>query len=63
MKIKAFVIHLARATQRRAQVERIIAACPLKTHILDAVDGHAMDEASRAAVYRKGLFTPTSGQM
>jgi len=58
VKIEAFIIHLARATQRRPQVERIIAACPLKTHIIDAVDGQAMDDASRAAVYRKGLFTP-----
>ena len=58
MKIEAFVIHLARATRRRAQVERIIAACPLTTHIVDAVDGQAMDETSRSEVYRKGLFTP-----
>ncbi len=58
MKIEAFVIHLARASRRRAQVERIIAACPLKTHIVDAVDGRLLDDASRAAVYRKGLFTP-----
>jgi len=58
MTIEAFVLHLARASQRRGQVERIIAACPLKTHILDAVDGRLLDDASRAAVYRPGLFKP-----
>ena len=57
-KVEAFVIHLARATQRRAQVERIVAACPLKTRVLDAVDGRAMSEDERAAVYRADLHEP-----
>lgn len=57
-KVAAFVIHLSRAAQRRAQVERIVAACPLKTRVLDAVDGRVMSEDERAAVYRADLHEP-----
>lgn len=57
-KIEAFVIHLARATQRRAQVDRIIAASPLDTRVLDAVDGRAMSAAERAGVYRREMHEP-----
>lgn len=57
-KLEAFVIHLERAHQRRPQVERIVAACPVPVHVLDAVDGAAMTEEQRADVYVKDLNRP-----
>lgn len=59
MNVEAFVIHLRRSEMRRAQVERIVEACPVKTHVLDAVDGRAMSDAERAQVYTtEKLFEP-----
>ncbi|MBZ0162966.1 MAG: glycosyltransferase family 25 protein [Notoacmeibacter sp.] len=58
MKIGAFVIHLQRARQRRPQVERILAACPVPARVIDAVDGRAMSAQERAAVYTKKLHEP-----
>lgn len=58
MRIEAFVIHLARAHQRRPQVERLCAALPMPTHIVDAVDGGALDDAAIAAVYERDLHRP-----
>jgi GR25 family glycosyltransferase involved in LPS biosynthesis len=46
----AFVIHLARATARRAQVEALVAACPWPLQVFDAVDGQALTEAGLAQV-------------
>ncbi|UWQ18477.1 glycosyltransferase family 25 protein [Jannaschia sp. M317] len=37
----AFVIHLARAQARRAQVARLLADLPIPAEVLDAVDGRA----------------------
>lgn len=58
MKIGAFVIHLQRARQRKAQVERILAACPVPARVIDAVDGRAMSAQERAAVYAGKLHEP-----
>lgn len=59
MKIDAFVVHLARATRRRPQVDRLIATCPIDAEIIDAVDGSAMNSQERANVYRnEKLFEP-----
>ncbi len=70
MTTQAFVVHLARATRRRPQVDRLIAACPLEAEIIDAVDGRAMSEDDRAAVYRNEKrfdppypFTITPGEI
>jgi glycosyl transferase family 25 len=57
--IEAFIIHLARATARRPQVERLLEACPVPARVLDAVDGRAMSEAEIDAVYsRKSMHAP-----
>lgn len=58
MSARAFIIHLARSTGREAQVSRIQAACPLAAEVLDAVDGRALSEAERAAVYTRALHKP-----
>jgi glycosyl transferase family 25 len=57
--IEAFIIHLARATARRPQVERLLEDCPVPARVLDAVDGRAMSEAEIDAVYsRTSLHVP-----
>ncbi len=58
MRIEAFVIHLARAHQRRPQVEQLCAALPMPAHIVDAVDGRTLDDAAVAAVYERDLHRP-----
>jgi GR25 family glycosyltransferase involved in LPS biosynthesis len=58
MRIEGFVIHLARAVQRRPQVETLRGALPMPVHIVDAVDGRAMTPAETAAVCRPRLYRP-----
>jgi glycosyl transferase, family 25 len=59
MRILGFVIHLKRATQRRAHVEMLLAGAPCKTVIFDAVDGQAMTEADfRSVLSEKPLLRP-----
>jgi GR25 family glycosyltransferase involved in LPS biosynthesis len=50
--LKAFIIHLERSAQRRPQVERLRAALPCASEILDATDGARLtpDELARAYV-------------
>lgn len=58
-RIETFVIHLARATGRRAQVDRLLAGTPYPSQILDAVDGAQVAEAQRAAeISNAPLFAP-----
>ncbi len=59
MNIQAFIIHLKRAEQRRSQVDRIIAGCPVKAQVIDAVDGRTMSELEQSRFYRfEKLFEP-----
>ncbi len=59
MQVRGFVIHLARATQRRAQADRLLGTAPCPTEVFDAVDGRAMAEAEVAAVLSdRPLMTP-----
>lgn len=59
MRVRGFVIHLARAEQRRAQVDRLVTQAPCETEVFDAVDGRAMAEAEVAAVLSdRPLMTP-----
>lgn len=58
MNIKAFIIHLARAVDRRPQVEKLARDLPVKTEVLDAVDSRSLDEAQIARAYRPRLHTP-----
>jgi len=49
--LKAYVIHLERAQDRRAQVEQILQAAPVKAEILPACDGAKLSEAERGVFY------------
>lgn len=55
---KAFILHLERARQRRAQVERLCAAAPLQTEIIQAVDGAALADEEIARVYARQIHAP-----
>ena len=57
--IETFVIHLARAEGRRAQVEKLLKGTPYPARVLDAVDGVQVPDAVRnAAVSNDPLFAP-----
>lgn len=59
MQVRGFVIHLARAVQRRAHVDRLVeeASCPME--IFDAVDGAGLTVADlRAFFSAEPLFSP-----
>jgi GR25 family glycosyltransferase involved in LPS biosynthesis len=56
--MKAYVIHLERATGRRGQVEKIRASLPMPLEIVPAVDGAALSAEAFRARYRRTLFQP-----
>lgn len=58
MQIEAFIITLRRAVERRGQVERLRAACPVACHVVEAVDGNTLSEGERGKVYRRQLHKP-----
>lgn len=59
MKIAAFIIHLARAAQRRPQVDALRQALSsLPVGIIDAVDGSALSERETAVVFQPELLEP-----
>lgn len=58
MDVKAFIIHLERATDRRPQVEQLIERCPLPTEIISAVDGANLSDAEAADLFHPGLHRP-----
>ncbi len=51
-KYKSFIVHLQRATGRKAQVQDLISKAPYETHIVDAVDGAKLPKAEVDACYR-----------
>jgi GR25 family glycosyltransferase involved in LPS biosynthesis len=55
---KALILHLERAAQRRPQVERLRAALPCASEIIDAADGAKLQDAEVAAVYARQLHRP-----
>ncbi|MBC6438021.1 MAG: glycosyltransferase family 25 protein [Rhodobacteraceae bacterium] len=55
--MKTFVIHLARATTRQPQADRLLAQAPFPAEILDAVDGHMLSERDRHR-FQSGLYAP-----
>lgn len=57
MRTEALVIHLERATTRRPQAERIAAALPMPTTIINAVDAREMGPQIRTA-YRRQVHRP-----
>ncbi len=57
--IETFVIHLARAEGRRAQVEKLLKGTPYPARVLNAVDGALVPETERnASISEKPLFAP-----
>lgn len=58
MNIKAFIIHLARSTDRKPQVEKLIHELPVKTEVIDAVDSRALTDAEIGRVYKPKLHAP-----
>ncbi len=59
MKIGAFIIHLARATQRRPQVDALRQALSsLPVGIVDAVDGNALSKRETAGAFQPELLEP-----
>ena len=61
--MKTFVIHLERATARRAQVDRLLSEAPYPATVLSAVDGSTLDtlperefSAGIAEVIKYGLI-------
>jgi GR25 family glycosyltransferase involved in LPS biosynthesis len=56
--IKAFILHLERATQRRAQVERLQASLPTPSEILPAVDGAGLSADEIARAYIRERYRP-----
>ena len=55
---KAFILHLERAAQRRPQVERLRAALPCASEIVDAMDGSKLSQETVDAVYIRQLHRP-----
>jgi glycosyl transferase family 25 len=55
---KAFILHLASAVQRRAQVERLCAALPFPADIVEATDGAQLSSQEIDEVYSRQLHRP-----
>lgn len=58
MNVKAFIIHLARASERASQVEKLIRELPLKAEVIDAVDSRTLSDTAIAQVYKRHLHAP-----
>jgi GR25 family glycosyltransferase involved in LPS biosynthesis len=59
VKIRAFIVHLGRAHERRRQVEKLMSALPVPAEIIDAVDGNTLTKADIDLVYRRHLHQPS----
>ncbi|MGU3574511.1 glycosyltransferase family 25 protein [Brucellaceae bacterium C25G] len=58
MQIKAFIIHLQRATDRRVQVEHLRDQLPVETEIIEAVDNQNLSDQDISGVYHRALHKP-----
>ncbi len=58
MNIKAFIIHLERAKDRKPQVERLIHELPLKAEVIKAIDSRTLADSEISRVYKRKLHTP-----
>ncbi len=58
MNIKAYIIHLERASARRKQVDRIVEACSVPTEIVHAIDGGALSAEEISQSYVKNKHEP-----
>lgn len=58
MQIKAFIIHLHRAADRRAQVNHLCQQLPIEADIIEAVDNKNLSEQEMTRVYQRRLHKP-----
>jgi GR25 family glycosyltransferase involved in LPS biosynthesis len=58
MKVSAFIIHLTRAAERKAQVQSLVTSLPCPAEIMEAVDGREITDDQVAACYRRTLHRP-----
>jgi GR25 family glycosyltransferase involved in LPS biosynthesis len=56
--IKAFIVHLERATERRAQVAELMAQLPIPAEIIIAVDSKQLSDEQVSQVYQPRLHKP-----
>ncbi|MBQ0709411.1 MULTISPECIES: glycosyltransferase family 25 protein [unclassified Ochrobactrum] len=56
--VKAFIIHLERATDRQPQVQELIRELPIETEIVNAIDGRTLDTQTINRVYRRSAHSP-----
>lgn len=57
---KTFIVHLQRATGRKAQVQDLVSKAPYEAEIIDAVDGAKLSTAEVDACYRVKSFMQPS---
>ncbi|MFM7242803.1 MAG: glycosyltransferase family 25 protein [Planctomycetaceae bacterium] len=58
MQVKGYVVHLERAAGRRPQALELTHTLPVPTVILPAVDGRALDDATKRRYVRRRLHAP-----
>lgn len=56
---EACILSLDRAIERRPQVDRTIATCPLSCSVISAVDGNLLSDFEIGQVYKRKLHSPT----
>ncbi|MDH7784649.1 GR25 family glycosyltransferase involved in LPS biosynthesis [Ochrobactrum sp. 19YEA23] len=56
--VKAFIIHLKRASDRQPQVAQLIESLPMRADVVDAIDGRVLDEDTIQRVYRRSVHKP-----
>jgi GR25 family glycosyltransferase involved in LPS biosynthesis len=56
--VSAFIIHLARTVERKAQAEALVASLPCPAEIMEAIDGREITDDQVAACYRPTLHGP-----
>lgn len=59
LQIKAFIIHLERATERAEQVAKLISQLPVPAEIITAVDAKQLSDAQADCAYKPRLHKPT----
>jgi len=57
---KTFIVHLQRATGRKAQVQDLISKAPYEAQVIDAVDGAKLPKAEVDACYQAKSFMQPS---
>ncbi len=58
MNVKAFIIHLKRAADRKPQVDKLVRDLPVKAEVIDAIDSRLLGDDEIVRVYRRHLHVP-----